>query len=76
MGRRTSYNVDNWTTPVAPSPMREHVHRACPKELDIYEIERIINDFKLAAYRCKVGVLDGIELMAAKGLVLNINTYF
>ena len=69
MGRRTSYDVGNWTCPVGVSPIREHSHRAFPKELDGIEIERIIDDFASAAYRCKAGGLDGIELLASAHLI-------
>ena len=38
-GCRTSYDVGNWTCPVGVSSIREHSHRAVPKELDGIYIE-------------------------------------
>ena len=69
MGRRQPYNVGNWTIPLAPSNIREHSHRSFPKELDHFEIDRIINDFSKAAYRCKLSGLDGVEIMASAHLI-------
>jgi 2,4-dienoyl-CoA reductase-like NADH-dependent reductase (Old Yellow Enzyme family) len=47
---------------VSPSKHREPAHRAFPKLIEDWDIERIINDFADAAERMKAGGMDGIEL--------------
>ena len=64
MGRRTSAYVGDWLTTVAPSPVREPAHRSFPKEMEQFDIDRIIKAFGAAALRCKLGGLDGVELSA------------
>jgi len=64
MGRRSRWDGGNWTTLVSPSGIREPVHRATCKSIEIEEIQRIIGDFAKAAGRAKAGGLDGIELSA------------
>ncbi|WP_025821689.1 NADH:flavin oxidoreductase [Shewanella marina] len=64
MGRRSRWDGGNWSTLLSPSGIREPVHRATCKTIEIEEIERIINDFAKAAARAKAGGLDGVELSA------------
>jgi NADPH-dependent 2,4-dienoyl-CoA reductase/sulfur reductase-like enzyme len=49
---------------VSPSHNREAAHRAFPKKLEDWDIERIIEDYANAAERMQAAGLDGIELQA------------
>ncbi|MFT6951318.1 MAG: 2,4-dienoyl-CoA reductase-like NADH-dependent reductase (Old Yellow Enzyme family), partial [Paraglaciecola sp.] len=51
MGRRSRWDGGNWTTLVSPSGIREPVHRATCKSIEIEEMQRIIGDFAKAAGR-------------------------
>jgi len=64
LGRRTGWNKGDWLTAVSPSHEREPAHRAFPKKLEDWDIERIITDYADAAERMKAAGLDGIELQA------------
>ncbi len=64
MGRRSRWDGGNWSTLLSPSGIREPVHRATCKTIEIEEMQRIIGDFAKAAGRAKAGGLDGIELSA------------
>ncbi|MCQ0986667.1 NADH:flavin oxidoreductase [Jiella marina] len=67
MGRRTKWDTENWFPVKAPSVTREPASRSVAKELEQEEIDRIIHDFAEAARRCKEGGLDGCEISAAHG---------
>ncbi len=67
MGRRTRWDTDNWFPTVSASPRREPASRTIPKEIEEEEIARIIADYAAAARRARDGGLDGIELSAAHG---------
>lgn len=69
LGRRTSWNKGDWLPVVSPSPVREPAHRAFPKEIEDWDIERIVADFAAAAGRMKAAGLDGIEIEAYGHLV-------
>lgn len=43
----------------------------CPREMTIFEIEKTILDFTLAAERAKEAGFDGVEIHAAHGYLLN-----
>ena len=62
LGRRTTWNKGNWLPSVSSSKHREPAHRAFPKLIEDWDIERIINDFADAAERMQAGGMDGIEL--------------
>jgi len=64
LGRRTGWNKGDWLPSVAPSADREPAHRAFPKQIEDWDIERIITDFADAAERMQAGGMDGIELQA------------
>jgi 2,4-dienoyl-CoA reductase-like NADH-dependent reductase (Old Yellow Enzyme family)/thioredoxin reductase len=64
LGRRTRWDKGDWMPVVSPSHKREAAHRAFPKKLEDWDIERIIKDFGDAAERMKAAGLDGIELEA------------
>ena len=62
LGRRTNWNKHDWLPVVSSSKHREPAHRAFPKLIEDWDIDRIINDFADAAERMKAGGMDGIEL--------------
>jgi 2,4-dienoyl-CoA reductase-like NADH-dependent reductase (Old Yellow Enzyme family)/thioredoxin reductase len=64
LGRRTGWNKGDWLPVVSPSHNREAAHRAFPKKLEDWDIERIIEDYANAAERMQAAGLDGIELQA------------
>jgi 2,4-dienoyl-CoA reductase-like NADH-dependent reductase (Old Yellow Enzyme family)/thioredoxin reductase len=69
LGRRTRWDKGDWLPVVAPSHEREAAHRAFPKKLEDWDIERIIEDFADAAERMKAGGMDGVELEAYGHLI-------
>ena len=64
LGRRTGWSKGDWLPVVSPSHHREAAHRAFPKKMEDWDIERIISDYADAAERMKAAGLDGIELQA------------
>ena len=62
LGRRTTWNKGHWLPSVSSSRHREPAHRAFPKLIEDWDIERIISDFADAAERMQAGGMDGIEL--------------
>ena len=62
LGRRTTWNKGDWLPSVSSSKHREPAHRAFPKLIEDWDIERIISGFADAAERMKAGGMDGIEL--------------
>jgi 2,4-dienoyl-CoA reductase-like NADH-dependent reductase (Old Yellow Enzyme family)/thioredoxin reductase len=71
MGRRTRWDTENWLPTVSASPRREPASRSIPKEMEDFDIARIITDYAAAARRCKEGGLDGCELSAAHGHLID-----
>lgn len=69
LGRRTRWDKADWLPVVAPSHHRERAHRAFPKKIEDWDIERIIKDFADAAERMKAGGMDGVELEAYGHLI-------
>lgn len=64
LGRRTGWSKGDWLPVVSPSHEREAAHRAFPKKLEPWDIERIIRDYADAAERMQAAGMDGIELEA------------
>ncbi len=69
MGRRNVSNDGDWLPTIAPSPIREPMHRFWPKEAEPSDLARIVADFAAAAGRAADGGLDGIELVATSHLL-------
>ncbi|WP_313056866.1 NADH:flavin oxidoreductase [Agrobacterium cavarae] len=69
LGRRTRWDKGDWLPVVAPSHHREVAHRAFPKKIEDWDIERIIKDFADAAERMQAGGMDGVELEAYGHLI-------
>lgn len=61
LGRRTRWDKADWLPVVAPTHMREPAHRAVPKLIEDWDIERITADFSDAAERMKAAGVDGVE---------------
>jgi len=64
LGRRTRWDKGDWLPAVSASHHREVSHRAFPKQVEDWDIDRIILDYADAAERMKAAGLDGIELQA------------
>ncbi|MCP5033087.1 MAG: NADH:flavin oxidoreductase, partial [Actinomycetia bacterium] len=69
MGRRNVSNEGDWLPTIAPSPVREPMHRGWPKQMEHSDIRRVVADFGAAAKRARAGGLDGIELCATSHLI-------
>jgi 2,4-dienoyl-CoA reductase-like NADH-dependent reductase (Old Yellow Enzyme family) len=71
MGRRTRWDTENWLPTISASARREPASRSIPREMENEDIARVIADFAAAARRCKEGGLDGCEVSAAHGHLLD-----
>ncbi|MBV8915348.1 MAG: N-methylproline demethylase, partial [Acetobacteraceae bacterium] len=69
LGRRGEPYAGAWLPTIAPSPIRETLHRSFPKQMDEHDITRIVRAYGEAAWRCKQGGLDGIETLAGGHLI-------
>jgi dimethylglycine catabolism A len=49
MGRRTRWDTGRWLPTIAPSRIREPLHRSIPKEMDRDDILRVVRAFGSAA---------------------------
>ncbi len=64
LGWRTGWNKGDWLPSVSSTQNNEPAHRAFPKKLEDWDIQRIIRDYADAAERMHAGGMDGIELEA------------
>jgi 2,4-dienoyl-CoA reductase-like NADH-dependent reductase (Old Yellow Enzyme family) len=71
MGRRTRWDTDQWLPTISASVRREPASRSLPKEMEPEDIKRVVADFAAAARRCREGGLDGLEVSAAHGHLLD-----
>ena len=69
LGRRGEADKGALLPTVAPSVVRETLHRSIPKEMDQFDINRIVSDYAAAALRCKEGGIDGVECLSAAHLI-------
>jgi 2,4-dienoyl-CoA reductase-like NADH-dependent reductase (Old Yellow Enzyme family)/thioredoxin reductase len=69
LGRRGDSTNDNWLPTLAPTSVRETLHRSIPREIDEDDIKRIVKAFGEAARRCYEGGLDGLETHAGAHLI-------
>jgi 2,4-dienoyl-CoA reductase-like NADH-dependent reductase (Old Yellow Enzyme family)/thioredoxin reductase len=69
LGRRTSWSKADWLPVVAPSHAREASHRAFPKKMEDWDIERIVKDYADAAERMHAAGVDGVEFEAYGHLI-------
>ncbi|TGD67278.1 FAD-binding protein [Tabrizicola sp. WMC-M-20] len=61
LGRRTRWDKGDWLPVVGAGPSREPAHRAFPKVVEDWDIDRIITDYADAAERMQAAGLDGVE---------------
>ena len=64
LGRRTNWNKADWLPVISASPTREPAHRSFPKEMEDFDIARVVKSYGAAARRCREGGLDGVEIEA------------
>ena len=69
LGRRGEATAGNWLPTIAPSSVRETLHRSIPREMDRNDIDRVVKAYGEAAKRCKEGGLDGLETVAGGHLI-------
>ena len=62
LGRRTRWDRGDWLPSVSPGHAREPAHRASPKLIEDWDIDRIVGDWADAAERMQAAGLDGIEI--------------
>jgi 2,4-dienoyl-CoA reductase-like NADH-dependent reductase (Old Yellow Enzyme family)/thioredoxin reductase len=71
MGRRTKWDTENWLPTISSSVRREPASRTVPKEMEEEDIARVVASFAAAARRCRDGGLDGCEVSAAHGHLID-----
>ena len=69
LGRRAHWNHSDWLPTVSPSGVREPAHRAFPKIIEDWDIERIVAEYALGAEHMQAAGLDGIELQCYGHLI-------
>ncbi len=69
LGRRGDAQIDGWLPTIAPSRVREILHRNFPRAMDEHDIERVVSAYGDAAARCRDGGLDGLETVAGGHLI-------
>jgi len=69
LGRRGDFQAGHWLPAIAPSPVRETLHRNFPRQMDDHDIDRVVKAFGQAARRCLEGELDGLETHAGAHLI-------
>ncbi len=61
LGRRTRWDKGDWLPVLGAGPSREPAHRAFPKVIEDWDIERVIRDYADACERMQAAGLDGVE---------------
>jgi 2,4-dienoyl-CoA reductase-like NADH-dependent reductase (Old Yellow Enzyme family) len=69
LGRRADPYAGDILSPIAPSPLRETMHRGFSREMDRHDIARVVTAYGDAAARCMEGGLDGLETLAGGHLI-------
>ncbi|GAA1859948.1 FAD-dependent oxidoreductase [Brevibacterium marinum] len=69
LGHRSSNFAGYWLPLVSASRTREAAHRSFTKELEDFDMDRIVDDFATAAARVAEAGLDGLEIMHAGHLL-------
>ena len=69
LGRRAAAFSGNWLPALAPSRVRETRNRNFPKEMDLADIERVIEDYAQASVRAMEGGLDGVQTLTGGHLI-------
>jgi len=63
LGHRSSSYSGDWLPTISVSAVRERAHRSFTKEAENWDLDRIKDDYVLAAQRCVAAGMDGIDLM-------------
>lgn len=63
LGHRSSSYSGDWLPTISVSAVRERAHRSFTKQAEDWDLDRIKNDYVLAAQRCVAAGMDGIDLM-------------
>jgi 2,4-dienoyl-CoA reductase-like NADH-dependent reductase (Old Yellow Enzyme family)/thioredoxin reductase len=63
LGHRSSSYSGDWLPTISVSAVRERAHRSFTKEAEDWDLDRIKDDYVLAAQRCVAAGMDGIDLM-------------
>jgi 2,4-dienoyl-CoA reductase-like NADH-dependent reductase (Old Yellow Enzyme family)/pyruvate/2-oxoglutarate dehydrogenase complex dihydrolipoamide dehydrogenase (E3) component len=71
LGRRSKSDSSHWLPTIAPSPVREHAHRSYPKEVEDFDITRVVAAYGRAAELAREGGLDGVEVAALAGHLID-----
>jgi len=61
LGRRTRWDKGDWLPVLSPGFEREPAHRAFTKQIEDWDIARVITDYADAAERMQAGGMDGVE---------------
>lgn len=64
LGWRSRWDWGDWLPSLAPGPHREPAHRAAPKVMEDFDVERVVADYADAAERVREAGLDGLEVEA------------
>ncbi|WP_455922906.1 oxidoreductase [Pseudomonas putida] len=64
LGWRASNFTDDWLPLMWPQRGREHSHRSFAKQMEDFDIARIVRQYADAAQRCQAAGLDGVEIEA------------
>lgn len=64
LGWRASNFTADWLPLMWPQRGREHTHRSFTKQMEDFDIARIVRQYAEAAERCKAAGLDGVEIEA------------
>jgi 2,4-dienoyl-CoA reductase-like NADH-dependent reductase (Old Yellow Enzyme family)/thioredoxin reductase len=70
-GRQSNSILTGGKQIVAPSPVTCRAVGEEPRELSTAEVKELVNKFVSAAFRCKLAGIDGVELHAAHGYLIN-----
>ncbi|SEA78030.1 NADH:flavin oxidoreductase [Rubrimonas cliftonensis] len=62
LGRRGTWAKGEWLPLLAPSHIREPAHRAFPKAMEDWDVERVVTAYADAAEKVQAAGLDGFEL--------------
>jgi 2,4-dienoyl-CoA reductase-like NADH-dependent reductase (Old Yellow Enzyme family)/thioredoxin reductase len=71
MGRRTEWDTASWLPTLSSSAQREPAHRSFPKAMEEFDIRRVVRAYGDAARRCREAGLDGVEVSAYAGHLID-----
>ncbi len=71
LGRRSRWDIGDWLPAIGPSPVRERSHRSYPKAIEEFDVRRIVRAYGEAVKRAQCGGLDGVELAAMAGHLID-----